>query len=702
MHIGGRDVMEMVMNLGTPAIRPSITVLKALELKSCFLIGFRSFEHVKQAHARLLRLGLCQENHLFNTLLGYYSQHGSVYYSKLIFHQNEAPNIFQFNTMIRGLVSSDLFEESIKYYQSMRLKGLLPNSFTYPFVLKACARTFDYQLGLKIHNLIIKLGFDRDVYVNTSLVSMYAKCGSIYDAHKVFDKMPDKSLVSSTAIISGYLNDEKFYEAISLFRSFLDKGLKPDSFILVRILCACAELGELEFGEWIHGYVNLNGMQKDMVLITSLINMYTKCGCMDKAQIVFDQMLEKDVVSWSAMIQGYVANGFAKEALDLFFEMERENVKPDRDALVGVLCACIRLGAMDLGERIINSIKREEVVAHLALGTTVIDMYAKCGNSNAAWNVFKAIKKRDIVVWNAAISGLTINGHVNVSFGLFAQMEKLGFQPNGNTFLGLLCGCTYLGLVDQGWKYFNSMERVFSVTPTIEHYGCMVDLLSRWGLLHEAYHFIQRMPMEANVIVWGALLSGCRLHQNTHLAEHVLEKLVQLEPWNSGNYILLANIYSANNKWHDAERIRVGMNEQGIQKIPGYSWIEVGGMVHGFVAGDKSHPLSYQIHVKLSELLKDLRAAGYVPTTDFALFDVEEEEKEQSLKYHSEKLAIAFGLISTPPDHVIRIVKNLRVCGDCHAAIKIISKITQREIVLRDTNRFHHFIDGSCSCNDYW
>lgn len=693
----------MVMTLaGTPAIRPSISVLKALELKSCLLNGFRSFKHLKQAHARLLRLGLCQENHLLNTLLGYYSQYGNTHYFKLIFDQTKEPNIYLFNTIIRGLVSNDLFEESIKYYQSMRSKGLLPNSFTCPFVLKACARIFDYQLGLKIHNLVVKLGLDRDVYVNTSLVSMYAKCGSICDAHKVFNNMPGKNLVSWTAIISGYLNDGQFYEAVSLFGSFLEKGFKPDDFTLVRFLCACAELGQLEFGEWIHRFVNLNGLGKDVFLNTSLIDMYTKCGCMDKARGVFDKMLEKDVVSWTAMIQGYVANGFAREALDLFFEMEEKNVKPDCDALVSVLCACTRLGALDLGERAINSIKREDVVAHLVLGTTVIDMYAKCGDSNSAWKVFKEMKERDIVVWNAAISGLSINGHVKVAFGLFAQMEKLSFLPNGNTFLGLLCGCTYVGLVDEGRKYFYSMERLFSVTPTIEHYGCMVDLLSRWGLLHEAYQFIQSMPMEPNVIVWGALLGGCRLHRNTHLAEHVLEQLVQLEPWNSGNYVLLSNIYSANNKWHDAERIRVRMNEQGIQKIPGYSWIEVGGTVHEFVAGDKSHPLSNQIHVKLGEIFKDLRAAGYVANTDFALFDVEEEEKEQLLNYHSEKLAVAFGLITTPSNHVIRVVKNLRVCGDCHTAIKIISRITGREIVLRDTNRFHCFIDGSCSCKDYW
>lgn len=584
----------------------------------------------------------------------------------------------------------------------MRSKGFLPNHFTCPFVLKACSRIFDFQLGVKIHNLVVKLGFDGDVYVNTSLVGLYAKCGDVWDARKMFDEIPEKNVVSWTAMISGYIDSGQFQEAVGLFRRFLEMDLRPDSFTLVRIVSACAELGELKFGEWIHRYVDLNGIQRNAIVDTSLIDMYAKCGCMEKARCVFNEMLNKDVVSWTAMIQGYAENGLPKEALDMFFEMKRENVKPDCYALVGVLSACTRLGAVDLGEQASNFIDRNELVGNRVLGTALIDMYAKCGEMTSAWGVFREMKERDVVVWNAAISGLSINGHVKTAFGLFAQMGKLGFPPNGNTFLGLLCGCTHAGLVDEGRKCFHNMEHVFSVMPTVEHYGCMVDLLSRGGLLQEAHELIQSMPMDPNVVVWGALLGGCRLHRNTHLAEHALEQLICLEPWNSGNYVVLSNIYSANSKWFDAEKLRGKMNEEGIQKIPGYSWIEVDSMVHEFVVGDKSHPLSDQIYAKLGQVLQDSREAGYTPTTEFVLFDVEEEEKEHSLGYHSEKLAIAFGLISTPPQNVIRVVKNLRVCGDCHTAIKIISKITGREIVVRDNNRFHHFVDGSCSCKDYW
>jgi pentatricopeptide repeat protein len=479
-------------------------------------------------------------------------------------------------------------------------------------------------------------------------------------------------------------------------------GLRPDSFSLVRVLAACTRIGDLRSGEWIDDYITKIGMVRNVFVATSLVDFYVKCGNMERACSVFDGMLEKDIVSWSSMIQGYASNGLPKEALDLFFKMLNEGFRPDCYAMVGVLCACARLGALELGNWASNLMDRNEFLGNPVLGTALIDMYAKCGRMDSAWEVFRGMRKKDIVVWNAAISGLAMSGHVKAAFGLFGQMEKSGIEPDGNTFVGLLCACTHAGLVDEGRQYFNSMERVFTLTPEIEHYGCMVDLLGRAGFLDEAHQLVKSMPMEANAIVWGALLGGCRLHRDTQLVEGVLKQLIALEPSNSGNYVLLSNIYSASHKWEDAAKIRSIMSERGIKKVPGYSWIEVDGVVHEFLVGDTSHPLSEKIYAKLGELVKDLKASGYVPTTDYVLFDIEEEEKEHFIGCHSEKLAIAFGLISTAPNDKILVVKNLRVCGDCHEAIKHISRFTGREIIVRDNNRFHCFNDGSCSCKDYW
>lgn len=675
---------------------------KALEIKKCLLQGLNSFKQLKHLHARLLRLDLDQDNYLLNLFLRSSFDFGYTCYVQHVFRGTKQPNIFIWNTMIRGLVTNDCFSDAIELYHSMQSHGFSPNSFTFPFVLKACLRLQDFQLGLKLHSLVVKSGFDCDVYVKTSLLCLYAQCGQLNYAHKVFDDIPHKNVVSWTAIVSGYIEAGQYRTAIDMFRRSMLMGLRPDSFSLVRILSACTHLGDSSSGEWIATYITQNDMGGNVFVATSLVDMYAKFGNMEKARFIFDTMCEKDIVCWSIMIQGYASNGLPKESLDLFFQMQKENLKPDRYVIVGVLSACARLGALELGDWAGSLMDRNEILSNPVIGTALIDMYVKCGSMLQAWEVFKKMKSRDVVVWNAAISGLAMNGHVNAAFGLFCKMEKSGIQPDGNTFMGLLCGCTHAGLLDEGHKYFNSMNRVFSLTPTIEHYGCMVDLLGRAGLLEEAHHLIKSMPMEANAVVWGALLSGCRLHRDTELAEHVLKKLIHLEPWNSGNYILLSNIYSESKKWNEAETIRTKMNDQGLHKIPGYSWIDVHGIVHEFLVGDKSHPLSDKIYAKLGELTKELKAFGYVPKTDFVLFDIEEEEKEHFLGCHSERLAIAFGLISTNPTIAIRVVKNLRVCGDCHQVIKLISKITGREVIVRDNNRFHRFVDGLCSCNDYW
>ncbi|KGN58718.1 hypothetical protein Csa_001575 [Cucumis sativus] len=631
---------------------------KALEIKNYLSNGLNFFNQLKHIHARLLRLHLDQDNYLLNLILCCALDFGSTNYSKLVFSQVKEPNIFLWNTMIRGLVSKDCFDDAIHLYGSMRGGGFLPNNFTIPFVLKACARKLDVRLGLKIHSLLVKAGYDHDVFVKTSLLSLYVKCDNFDDALKVFDDIPDKNVVSWTAIITGYISSGHFREAIGAFKKLLEMGLKPDSFSLVKVLAACARLGDCTSGEWIDRYISDSGMGRNVFVATSLLDMYVKCGNLERANLIFSAMPEKDIVSWSTMIQGYAFNGLPQQALDLFFQMQSENLKPDCYTMVGVLSACATLGALDLGIWASSLMDRNEFLSNPVLGTALIDMYSKCGSVTQAWEIFTAMKRKDRVVWNAMMVGLSMNGHAKA--------------------------------------------RVFSLTPSIEHYGCMVDLLGRAGLLNEAHQLINNMPMKPNAVVWGALLGGCKLHKDTHLAEQVLKKLIELEPWNSGNYVQLSNIYSGNHRWEEAEKIRSTMKEQQIQKIRACSWIEIDGIVHEFLVGDKSHWLSEKIYAKLDELGRELKAVGHVPTTEFVLFDIEEEEKEHFLGYHSEKLAVAFGLIASPPNHVIRVVKNLRVCGDCHDAIKLISKITKREIIIRDTNRFHTFIDGSCSCRDYW
>ncbi|KAG1338092.1 putative pentatricopeptide repeat-containing protein [Cocos nucifera] len=431
---------------------PPALLSTAPELKRRLLQGCRSFQELKHLHARLLRLGLDGDQYLLNLLLRSSFDSGQPAHALLLFRRTDHPNLYLWNTMVRGLVAADHMADAVHLYTDMRREGLSPNNFTFPFVLKACARLFDLDTGVKIHAYVLKAGFELDVFVKTSLLCLYAKCGRLDEAQRLFDEMPVRNVVSWTAIISGYMSEGRLEEALDMFRRSLEMDLKPDSFTLVRVLTACSQLGDLKTGEWIHQYIEDKGIEKNVFVATSLVDMYTKCGSVDKARAVFDGMVEKDVVSWSAMIGGYSTSGLPQEALELFVQMQAANMRPDCFTMVGVLSACARLGALELGQQVSCLMDMNDFLLNPVLGTALIDMYAKCGSTAQAWTVFKRMMEKDLIVWNAMITGLAMTSHGKVSFGLFAQIEKMGIQPDGNTFIGILCSCTHTGLVEDGRK----------------------------------------------------------------------------------------------------------------------------------------------------------------------------------------------------------------------------------------------------------
>ncbi|XP_078428554.1 pentatricopeptide repeat (PPR) superfamily protein [Wolffia australiana] len=658
---------------------------------------------LKQAHARLLRHGLDEDSFLLNLLLKSLFESGCTAHASLVFSLAPSPNLHLCNTAVRGLVNGAQWLQAVRLYREMRTLGMSPNNFTFPFVLKACARLSDLELGKNIHANLFKSGLDRDVHVSTSLVGVYAKCGRLTTARALFEEMPAPNVVSWTAIISGYMEEGRLEEALALFERMLRLGLEPDSFTLVRVINACAQLGNSLAGSEIHRLVEEKGALCNVFVATALVDLHAKCGDMERAREVFDRMPHRDVVTWSTMVGGYAANGLPREALAVFELMEKEKVEPDEFTVLGLLSACAKIGALELGRSYSARLDRRAFLCNPILGTALIDLHAKCGSAGGAWAVFAAMEIKDVVCVNATISGLAMNGHTKLCFALFAAMERSGLRPNHNTFVGLLCACTHSGLVQEGRRLFEGMTRVYGVAPKVEHFGCMVDLLGRTGLLEEALGLVRSMPVAPNAVVWGALLSGCRLHRNAAMAEQAAERLVELEPGNSGNYVQLSNLYASRGRWAESAALRRRMQRKGIEKLPGCSWIEFGGAVHEFKAGELSqHPLREEIGGKLEELGREMRRRGYVASTEVVLFDVEEEEKEATLGHHSEKLAVAFGLVVVPVGEVVRVVKNLRVCADCHEAIKLVSEISGREIVVRDTNRFHCFNRGSCSCGDFW
>lgn len=581
--------------------------------------------------------------------------------------------------------------------------NIFPDRFTFPSLLKGCAQILALDEGKALHGQIVRCDLQSDLYIQTTLLNMYAACGDMNSGRKIFEKMDNKNQVVWTSMISGYAKNNNPKESLFLFTEMEREGLEPDEVTMVSTLSACAQLKDLDYGKKLHLHIKKSSLKICAVLGTALVDMYAKCGELVLARRVFDALPERNVVAWSAMISGYAQNNHSKEALEVFEKMITESdQKPNQVTILGVLSACIQFGDLNLGRWIHAYIDKAGLNPSITLQNSLMDMYMKCGRIDAALQIFDAMPVRYAVSWNTVINGLALHGLSKLALSLFSHMLMDGIQPDDITFIGVLSACSRAGLVQEGHYHYQTMYERYGIIPQLEHYGCMVDLLSRAGMLGEAERFIQDMPMEPNGAVWGALLSASRVYNNVELGMKAAKHLLDLEPENDGVYVLLSNIFASNKQWTKVRKVRDLMHERGIRKTPGCSSIVVDGVAHEFLVGDRSHPESENIHLMLNHVNQRLKLAGYIAETSPVLLDLDEEDKEDSISQHSEKLAICYGLMKTRPGESILILKNLRTCGNCHSAIKCISEIFKREIVVRDRSRFHHFRDGVCSCGDYW
>ncbi|KAF5197865.1 Pentatricopeptide repeat-containing protein [Thalictrum thalictroides] len=411
----------------------------------------------------------------------------------------------------------------------------------------------------------------------------------------------------------------------------------------------------------------------------------------------------RDLVSWNSMIACYSQAGLHDEALKFYSKMRVSNVGLDAFTLVSLLSSCAHVGALKFGFQIHKFVDENGFLEDVFVNNALIDMYAKCGSLDWARCVFHRMPKRDVSTWNCMIVGLGVHGHGDEAISFFEQMLQAGFHPNSITFLGLLCGCSHQGLIEEGFKYFQMMNSKFGLQPGIKHYGCMVDVFGRAGKLEKALDIIQNSPSQDDPVLWRTLLGACKIHKNVEIGEVATKKLVDLRGLDAGDCVLLAGIYADAKDHQGVSRMRKMIKTQGIKTTQGWSWIEVDDTVHKFVVDDKSHCDTEEIYMKLMEIIHRANLVGYVEEkTSGSSHSVSEECSEKSGSYHSEKLAIAFGLARTPEGTSLQIVKNLRVCKDCHSFTKFVSKAFQREIIVRDRVRFHHFKDGACSCKDYW
>ncbi|KAJ8623125.1 hypothetical protein MRB53_031654 [Persea americana] len=539
-------------------------------------------KEIQQIHAQIIKRGLSNNPKYPTKLLMYYAlpPNSNLQIATTLFNQIRYPDSFTWNTMIRGFSHSNTPEEAIILFYEMTHYPFLPDNHTFPFVIKACTRLHALEEGKQVHSCLVKLGLLSDPFVTNTLIDFYAKCACLEDAHRVFDRIVVPDTVAWNTIINGYVEGGELDAAHYLF----DEMPCRDEISWNTMIDGYARNGKMDMA---YGLFRKMPM-KDVVSWNCLMAGYVKLGDVERALEIFNRMPSRNVVSWTTVILGCVQCGCFDEGLNLFREMQAQNVRANRVTLLSILPAVAHLGALSLGDWILAYIEKNGISLDDSLGSALIDMYSQCGGVGRALHVFQKIQNRGLYSWNSMILALADSGQACSAIDLFSLMLVAKLRPNDVTFIGLLKACSHAGLVEEGCKYFDLMSSVYSLSPQINHYGCMVDLLGRAGLLQEAEVFIQKMPMKPNAIIWNALLSACRCHNNVDIAERAAKHLIELEPNDSAPFVLMSNIYASYDRWNDVDRMRKMMNDQGVRKFPGYSSIEVNGEVYEFLAGDSN------------------------------------------------------------------------------------------------------------------
>ncbi|KAH7567181.1 hypothetical protein JRO89_XS07G0028200 [Xanthoceras sorbifolium] len=614
----------------------------------------------------------------------------------------------------------------------LKIKPVSTNHYASKLQLCHSRSSVSFSLARTVHAHMISSGFKARGHILNRLIDIYCKSSKLILARKLFDEIPHQDVVARTTLVATYCASGDLKTA----REIACKCIL-DGFTYTGVISACANAGLFQIGKQVHAYLLRTEanptLDYSLSVNNALITFYSKCGKIDEARDIFNQMQVRDLVSWNAILSAYVSggrieeaqshfrnmrdrnlltwnvmisglaqNGFGEEGLKLFNKMKLEGLEPCDYAFAGAITSCSVLGSLDNGRQLHAQLVRFGFEASLSAGNALITMYARCGVVEAADCLFNTMPSVDSVSWNAMIAALGQHGRGAQAVELYERMLKEGILPDRITFLTILSACSHAGLVEDGRRYFDSMHKLYGIAPGEDHYARVIDLLCRAGRFSEALDVIESMPFKPGAPIWEALLAGCRIHGNMDLGIQAAERLFEMIPQHDGTYVLLSNMYAALGKWDDAAKIRKLMRDRGIKKEPGCSWIEVENKVHVFFVDDTMHPEVQAVYNYLQEMVLKMRKLGYVPDTKFVLHDLESHQKEYALTTHSEKLAVVFGLMKLPRGATIRVFKNLRICGDCHNAFKFMSKVAGREIVVRDGKRFHHFRNGECSCSDYW
>lgn len=691
------EALEVYYQARMAGLNPDPFTISSL-LPACG--GLLAIKEGEMVHGLVEKLGIDADIIVSNGLLSMYFKFGRLLDARRVFNGMVVKDTVSWNTLICGYCQMELFKESIELFMEM-VRRFRPDLLTITAVLRACGLLQDLEFGNFVHDYMIRSGFECDITASNIIIDMYAKCGDLLASRNVFDRMKCRDSVSWNTLINGYIQSGSYGEGVKLFK-WMKMDLRPDFITYVALLSISTRSADMKLGKEIHCDLVKLAFDTDLVVCNALVDMYAKCGKIDDSLMVFENMKVRDIVTWNTVIAACVQAEDCILGLRMVTHMKNEEFMPDMATLLGILPICSAIAAKRQGKEVHAYTFKFGFLLAVPIGNALIEMYSKCGNLTYSVRVFEHMKTKDVVTWTALISAHGLHGEGKNALKTFEEMIAAGIIPDHVAFVAIIYACSHSGFVEEGLAYFDLMKKDYNIEPRLEHYACVVDLLSRSGQLSKAEEFIKSMPLKPDASIWGALLSACRASGDLKIAERISQNIFQPGSHDPGYYVLAANVYAALGRWDDVRMIRKSIKARGLKKDPGCSWIEIRKRVYAFRTEDKFFKQYEKVNNLLGILTNLMAKEGYAADLQYALHDVEEDEKRGLLYGHSERLAIVFGLLNTEPGTPLQIFKNLRVCGDCHTWTKYVSNIVKREILVRDANRFHKFQDGTCSCGDHW
>ncbi|XP_008783105.2 pentatricopeptide repeat-containing protein At3g02330, mitochondrial [Phoenix dactylifera] len=620
------DGLELFMEMQRSGVGVSQSVYASV-FRLC--AGLSSVRVGSQFHGHALKNNFSTDIVVGTAILDMYTKGDCLDDALRVFKWMPTRTLQSWNAIVVGFARSNRTLEAMNLFQLMNRSGVGVDEISLSGVFSACAEVKGYFQGSQIHCLAIKTSLISDICVRNAVLDMYGKCKALTDACDIFEEMDRRDAVSWNAIITALEQNGQYEETLAHFSQMLRCGMEPDEFTYGSVLKACAGLQSLDNGMKVHDKIIKSGLGLDSFIGSALVDMYCKCGMMEEAQKLHQRIEKQTLVSWNAIISGFSLQKQSEEAQNFFSQMLDIGIKPDNFTYASVLDTCANLAMVGLGKQIHGQIVKQELQRDVFISSTLVDMYAKCGNMQESLLIFEKMHERDFVSWNAMICGYAYHGLGLEALRMFERMQLENVRPNHATFVAVLRACGHVGLVDDGMHYFQLMTNHYKLEPQLEHYSCMVDIVGRSKGIHEALNLINDMPVEADAVIWRNLLSVCKIHRNVEVAEMVANNILLLDPEDSAAYILLSNIYAEVGKWGEVSKIRRIMRQSRMKKEPGCSWIEVKNEMHAFLVGDKAHPRCVEIYQRLDELICEMKWAGYVPNLDSFLEDEEEERRDQ-------------------------------------------------------------------------